>query len=197
VELAARLLKLAGISAEVKEKGGEDKWRVKATTDKLATGREELRDAIAEVVRKALARGWVNADKAERWLEKLRSGITIREGWPKYYMGLTGSGALEVKYRSTNPESIEREVQRLRAMGLKHSRHFAVKMPEEGRDGYVSILREGLAYAAWLSIHGSGDRQRLAAEFIGYISHRAREEGDAVYRKSRGDRGGGEGRGAP
>jgi hypothetical protein len=184
VELAARLLKLAGISAEVKEKGGEDKWRVKATTDKLATGREELRDAIAEVVRKALARGWVNADKAERWLEKLRSGITIREGWPKYYMGLTGSGALEVKYRSTNPESIEREVQRLRAMGLEEGRHFAVKMPEEGRDGYVSILREGLAYAAWLSIHGSGDRQRLAAEFIGYILDRAREEGDAVYRKA-------------
>ncbi|MFP3252216.1 MAG: hypothetical protein RXO32_10885 [Thermoproteus sp.] len=48
----------------------------------------------------------------------------------------------------------------------------------------VSILREGLAYAAWLSIHGSEERQRLAAEFVGYILERAREEGGAVYEKA-------------
>jgi hypothetical protein len=28
-------------------------------------------------------------------------------------------------------------------------------MPEGGRDGYVYIRREGLAHAAWLSVHGS------------------------------------------
>jgi Fe2+ transport system protein FeoA len=93
-------------------------------------------------------------------------------------------GALEVRYRSTNPGNIEREARRLEAMGLVEGRHFAVKNPEGGGEGYVSILREGLERAAWLSVHGEGDRQRLAAEFVGYILERAREEGDAVYEKA-------------
>jgi hypothetical protein len=41
VELAARLLRLAGVSAEVKKVSGRDVWRVTATTDRLAAGREE------------------------------------------------------------------------------------------------------------------------------------------------------------
>jgi hypothetical protein len=71
VELAARLLRLAGVSAEVKKEGSRDAWYVIATTDKLAAGREELRKALAEVVREAIARGWIDASKAEGWLEKL------------------------------------------------------------------------------------------------------------------------------
>ena len=183
-ELAARLLKLAGVSAEVKSKGGEGEWQVRAYTDRLAAGRRELRDAIAEIVREAAENGWVDAGKAERWLDKLKGGLTLREGWPKYYVGLANSGALVVQYHSTNPGNIEREAQRLRAMGLEDGRHFAVKMPEGGGAGYVSILREGLMRAAWLSVHGSGEQQRLAAEFIGYILQRAGEEGREVYKKA-------------
>jgi hypothetical protein len=56
-ELAARLLRLAGVSAEVKKVGGRDVWQVRATTDKLAAGHEELRKALAEIVRKAVERG--------------------------------------------------------------------------------------------------------------------------------------------
>jgi hypothetical protein len=48
----------------------------------------------------------------------------------------------------------------------------------------VSILKDGLMRAAWLSIHGSGDRRKLAAEFVEYILQRAREEGGAVYEKA-------------
>jgi hypothetical protein len=182
-ELAARLLKLAGVGAEVKKAGNRDEWHVVAATDRLAAGREELRDAIAEVVRRAAENGWVDADKAERWLEKLEGGLTLKEGWPKYYVGLA-RGALEVRFGSTDPEGIERETQRLRAMGLEEGVHFAVKMPEGGREGYVSILKDGLMRAAWLSIHGSGDWQRLAAEFINYILQRTREEGKEVYEKA-------------
>jgi hypothetical protein len=40
----------------------------------------------------------------------------MREGWPRYYMGLV-EGALVVIYRSTDRNSIEREAQRLRVMG--------------------------------------------------------------------------------
>jgi hypothetical protein len=54
VELAARLLRLAGVTAEVRKEGGRDVWYVRATTDKLAAGREELRKAIADFVRSAV-----------------------------------------------------------------------------------------------------------------------------------------------
>jgi len=183
-ELAARLLKLAGVDAEVKKAGNRDVWQVWATTDMLAAGRKELRDAIADIVRKAAKSGWVDAGRAERWLDKLEKGLTLREGWPKYEVGLARSGALVVRYRSTNPEGIEREVQRLRAMGLVEGRHFAVKMPEGGRMGYVSILREGLERAAWLSVHGSEEQRELAAKFVEYILQRAREEGKEVHEKA-------------
>ncbi len=182
-ELAARLLRLAGVSAEVKRKGGRDVWYVYASTDKLAAGREELRKALAEVVKTARDNGWVDASKAERWLEKLEGGRVLMEGWPRYLVRLA-KGALEIRFSSPNPGNIEREAQRLRDMGLKEGEHFAVKKPEEGRDGYVSVLKEGLAYAARLSVHGSGEQQRLAAEFVRYILQRAREEGVKVYEKA-------------
>ena len=81
VELAARLLKLAGVSAELKKKvGGRAEWYVKAATDMLAAGRKELRDALVEIVKTARDNGWVDADKAKRWLEKLEGGLTLKEG---------------------------------------------------------------------------------------------------------------------
>jgi hypothetical protein len=183
-ELAARLLRRAGVDAKVERVGGEDEWRVRATTDRLAAGRKELRDAIAEVVRKALAKDWVDADKAERWLEKLERGITLKEGWPKYNVQLTHSGALVVRYRSTNPESIERIAEELRKMGLEEERHFTVKMPKGGKAGYVRVLREGLERAAWLSVHGSKGQRELAADFVDLILDRAEEKGGAVHEKA-------------
>jgi hypothetical protein len=93
-------------------------------------------------------------------------------------------GALEVRYRSTNPASIEREAQRLREVGLEEGRHFVVKMPRGGEAGFVRILREGLAYAAWLSMYGSVEQRRTAAEFVEYILQRAWDAGEDVYRKA-------------
>jgi hypothetical protein len=167
----------------VKKVGDIGEWRVEATTDMLAAGRKELREALAEIVKTARDNGWVDEKKAERWLDKLERGRMLKEGWPKYLVRLI-EGALEVRFGSSNPDSIQRETQRLRDMGLKEGKHFTVKMPEGGRGGYVRILREGLAYAAWLSIHGSGKQQRLAAEFVEYILQRAREAGEDVYRKA-------------
>jgi hypothetical protein len=183
-ELAARLLRLAGVGAEVKKESGRDEWYVVATTDKLAAGRKELRDALAEIVKAVRNNGWVDADKAGRWLEKLESGLTLREDWPKYHVGLDHHNSLEVRYGSTNPESIKQVAEQLRATGLVEKTHFTAKMPYGGKRGYVRILREGLAYAAWLSVHGSGDQQRLAAELVEYILQRAREESEDAYRKA-------------
>jgi hypothetical protein len=184
VELAARLLRHAGVSAEVKKEGGRDVWYVMAHTDMLAARRVELRKALAEIVRKAVESGWVDAAKAERWLKKLESGITLKEGWPEYHVGLT-EGALVVRFSSTNRNSIERETQRFREMGLEEGVHFTVKMPEGGKAGYVRILREGLERAAWLSVHGAGRQRKLAADFVNYILQRAREEGDDVHEKAK------------
>jgi hypothetical protein len=184
VELAARLLKLAGIGAEMKKVGDGNEWRVITTTRKLAAGREELRKALAEVVRKAVERDWVDASKAEGWLEKLEKGRVLKEGWPEYLMRLA-KGALVVRFASPNSDSIKREAQRLRDMGHKEGRHFTVKMPEESRDGYVYIRREGLAHAARLSVRGKDKQQRkLAADFVKYILERAEKEGKEVSEKA-------------
>jgi hypothetical protein len=195
VELAARLLKLAGVSAGVRREGGSGEWHVWATTNKLAAGREELRDAIAEIVRTAVKNGLVDEKKAEGWLERLEEGRVLMEGWPEYYMGLVRSGALVVRFASTDRNSIEREAQRLEKMSLKRGVHFTVEMPGEGRDGYVYIRREGLAYAAFLSVYGKDEQQRrLAAEFVEYILRRAEETDKkvkGVYEKINKDHRGG------
>jgi hypothetical protein len=182
-ELAARLLKLAGIDVEVKKEDNRDKWYVVASTNKLAAKCEEFRKAIAEIVKKAVENGWVDAGRAERWLEKLESGVTLKKGWPMYNVRLTSSGALEIRFSSPNPDSIQREAQRLRDMGLEEGQHFTVKMPKGGKKGYVYILKKGLAYAAWLSEYGFGRQRELAAEFVNYILQRAEEEGEEVYEK--------------
>ncbi len=115
----------------------------------------------------------------------------MKEGWPRYKVRLTRSGALVVKFGSTNPDSIQREAQRLENMGLVKDAHFTVKMPEGGGVGYVSILKEGLAYAAWLSVHGEDEQQRrLAADFVEYILRRAEKAGKEVSEKAKEIRGG-------
>jgi hypothetical protein len=55
-ELAARLLRLTGVGAQMSKAGDGGVWRVIATTDKLAAGRKELGDALAEF-----------ADAVEKW----------------------------------------------------------------------------------------------------------------------------------
>jgi hypothetical protein len=152
----------------------------------LAAGREELRSAIAEVVKKAVEKGWVDASKAERWLKKLERGVTLKEGWPMYNVRLTSSGALEIRFSSPNLNSIQREVQRLKEMGLEEGKHFSVKMPEGNKKCCVSILRKGLEHAAWLSVRGKDEQQRsLAAAFVERILRRAEDAGKKVYEKAR------------
>ncbi len=150
----------------------------------LAAGRKELRDALAEIVRKAAENDWVEAGKAEGWLEKLKMGRVLMEGWPMYHVGLTRRGALVIKFGSTDRNSIEREKQRLENMGLVKGAHFTVKMPEGGDAGYLYIRREGLERAAWLSENGSEYQRKLAAEFVKYILQRAEEAGKEVYEKA-------------
>ncbi len=76
----ARLLRLAGVATEVRKVGGRDVWYVNAATDMLAAGREELRKAIAELVRRAVENGWVDEKRAKQWLEELEGGLKLTDG---------------------------------------------------------------------------------------------------------------------
>ena len=59
-----------------------------------------------------------------------------------------------------------------------------MKMPQEGREGYVSILRKGFEHAAWLSVYGSEGQRDLAARFVEHILKRAEKAGKEVSEKA-------------
>ncbi len=176
VEFAARLLRLAGVGAEVRRVG--DEWQVVVYTGKLAAGHERLREALAEIVEAVRSNGWVDEKKAERWLKKLEKGRVSKEGWPMHYVGLN-DGAPVVIFSSTKSDRVEQVAQKFREMGLKEGKHFTVKMPKGGKEGYVFISSVGLRRAARLSVHGSGRQRELAEEFISYILKRAEEKSKA------------------
>jgi hypothetical protein len=179
IELVARLLKLADVGAEIKRRGDGDGWYVVATTDALAAGREELRKALAEIVKTARDNGWVDEKKAEGWLEKLGRGVVAWEG-KKFEMRLA-RGALVVRFRSTSRESLEEVAGEFKAMGLEEGVHFAVRWG--GERGFVSLLAEGVRRLKWVSIHGEEGQRRRAAEFLKFLEEKARAKGGEVLRK--------------
>jgi hypothetical protein len=180
VELAARLLRLAGVSAEVKRKeDGRGEWRVEATTDMLAAGREELGKALAEIVKTARDNGWVDEKKARRWLEKLEKGVATWEG-KKFSMRVV-EGALEVRFNPTSRESLEEVAREFKAMGLEEGVHFTVRWG--GERGHVYLLAEGVRRLAWVSTYGEEGQRRRAAGFLKFLEEKAKKRGGEVLRK--------------
>jgi hypothetical protein len=90
-------------------------WQVWATTDMLAAGREELRDAVRKVVEETLEEGWVDEENARRWLEKLEGGVATWEG--KKFKTRLVKGALEVSFSSADRESLEDVADAFKANG--------------------------------------------------------------------------------
>ncbi len=68
----------------------------------------------------------MDEEKARRWLEKLEGGVVAWEG-KKFMVGLSGSGALVVSFRSTSRESLEEVAREFKAMGLVEGVHFTVR----------------------------------------------------------------------
>ena len=178
-ELAALLLRHAGVGAEVKKVGGGGVRQVRAATDALAAGREELRKALAEIVKTACDNGWVDEKKARRWLEKLEKGVVAWEG--KKFMVRLVEGALVVRFSSTSRESLEEVAGEFKAMGLVEGVHFTVRWG--GGRGYVSLLAEGVRHLKWVSEHGEEEQRRRAAEFLKFLEEKARAKGEEVFRK--------------
>jgi len=179
VELAALLLRHAGVSAEVKKVGGGGVWQVRAATDVLAAGRKELREALAEIIKTARDNGWVDEKKARRWLEKLEGGVVAWEG--KKFMVRLVEGALVVRFSSTSRESLEEVAREFKAMGLEEGVHFAMRW-SEGL-GRVYLLAEGVRRLAWVSTYGEEGQRRRAAEFLKFLEEKARAKGGEVLRK--------------
>ncbi len=178
-EIAARLLRLAGISAEVKRKGDEDVWYVVAATDMLAAGRRELRDDVRKVVEEALKKDWVDEKKAERWLEKPERGVVAWEG--KKFEMRHASGTLIVSFSSTSRESLDEVAGEFKAMGLVEGVHFTVRWG--GGRGRVSLLAEGVRRLAWDSTYGEEGQRRRATGFLKFLEEKAKKRGAEVLRK--------------
>jgi len=161
----------------VKRKGDEDVWYVVATTNKLAAGREELRNALAEIIETARDKGWVDEKMAKCWLEKLERGVAAWEG--KKFMVRLVEGALVVRFSSTSRESLEEVAREFKAMGLVEGIHFTVRW--SGGRGRVSLLAEGVRRLVWVSIHGEEEQRQRAEEFFKFLE--AKAKGGEVLRK--------------
>ncbi len=122
----------------------------------------------------------MDEEKARRWLEKLEGGVAAWEG-KKFMVRLSGSGALEVSFRSTSRESLEEVAGEFKAMGLVEGVHFTVRWGVGG--GRVYLLTEGVRRLAWVSIHGEGEQRQRAAEFLKFLEEKARAKGGEVLRK--------------
>jgi tetratricopeptide (TPR) repeat protein len=172
VELRARLLRLAGVKVDVKMESNRNMWHIRATTDQLAEGNEELRRQLVKTVEEALRRGLIDEEKARLWIEKFNTGVST---WRGYKFGIRLSkGALQVKFRSTNPENVRKLKQELESLGLREDEHFTVKWPEDEKIGYISIATEGITRLAYIAKYGTDEAQRLgAASLIEHLSRKA------------------------
>ncbi len=178
LELAARLLKLAGVK-KVEISGG----RIQLHADALASANEELRrellKTIAQIEEKIKSGGAEDAEKwrerIEHWRRKLEASVAISEEFPKYSVRPSG-----IFFESTNPDSIRREAERLMRLGLREGVHFTVKMPSGGEEGYIYVtasMREpidGVKELARLSVHAEDPQIRdEARRFLEHLLARA------------------------
>jgi hypothetical protein len=176
-EEAAAVLREAGVEAELKnywdKSVNREKWYVKASIDKLAAARKELREAIAQVVWQAEEAGLLSREKAQSWLQKL---LRIR-----FSALLDSRGALRVMYKSTSPLAVEYAAERLQRLGLRPGVHYRAKKPQGGGRGWVAITPEGLRHLAYLAAQAQDEQIRAeAAQLLQQVKEAA--EGEARRR---------------
>jgi len=180
----AHVLKLLGVKAEPKAAErrslGRHVWQIYATTDALASKAvlPLFREALARAVEEAAEKGWVEAEKAKRWAEKLKAGVTTAEDKPKFRIQINNRGALGIIYMTTNAEKLGQYAEELRSLGLEKDIHFTTKPPEGGKLGALHITVEGVKKLAELSHHAESEEIRQkASEWLNHLLARAEESG--------------------
>jgi len=186
----AHILKLLGVKAEPKavedRSRGRRWWLIYATTDVLAskTVLPAFREAIAKAVEEAAEKGLVEAEKAKRWAEKLREGVTTAEDKPKFKIQITNRGALDIVYETTSAENLDRYAEELKGLGLEEGVHLVRREPEGGKPGALRITAEGVKKLAELSHHAEDAEKRLkASEWLNHLLARAGESGGEEARR--------------
>jgi len=186
----AHVLKLLGVKAEPKavedRSGGRHVWRIYATTDALASKAvlPLFREALARAVEEAAEKGWVEAEKAKRWAEKLKAGVTIAEDKPKFVIRITSKGALDIVYWTTSAERLAQYAEELKGLGLEEGVHFTTKTPKNGKQGTLYITAEGVVKLAELASHAESEEIRQkASEWLNHLLARAEESGGEEARR--------------
>ena len=85
-------------------------WRIEVTTDVLAAGRKELRDAVRKVVEEALEKGWVDEKKARVLVvvNTVRKAIELKEKFEK--AGLQNVKLLHSRFILQHRKEKERKI---------------------------------------------------------------------------------------
>jgi len=180
----AHVLNLLGVKAEPKavedRSLGRHVWLIYASTDVLAskTVLPAFREAIARAVEEAAEKGWVEAETAKRWAEKLKAGVTIAEDKPKFRIQIPNTGGLGIIYKTTSAERLARYAEELKSLGLEKDIHFTTKTPKNGKQGTLYITVEGVKKLAELSHHAEdAETRQKASEWLNHLLARAGESG--------------------
>ena len=182
-EEATRLLRLAGVEAEARSRWdnsvNRERRYVKASIDKLATARRELREALAQAVqgRGGGAPQPRKSPAAEATQDKLLGAAGLRR-------------RLEGGVQSTSPLAVEHAARRLEDLGLKPGIHYRAKKPEGGK-GWVAITPEGLRRLAHPAARAQDEHicreallQQIKEAAEGGVRRRLEEEVEAAARRS-------------
>jgi len=186
VHQLAHVLKLMGVKKEPRKIGSRKAWQIKASTDVLAskTVLPAFREALASAVEKAAEEGWVEADTARRWVEKLRRGVTTAEDKPKFKIRIAKRGGLEIAYMTTSAERLAKYAEELKSLGLEEGVHFIKREPEDDKPGVLRIAVEGVVKLGELAHHAEDAERRLeAARWVKHLLARARESGGEAARE--------------
>ncbi len=175
----AHVLRLLGVEVEPRKEGSRNVWYIEASTDVLACKAvsQKFRETLARAVEEAAQRGLVDANRAAKWAEKLRTGITLAEDKPKFTIQIVGD-SLSVMYYTTSVRNLTQYVDQLKGLGLEEGIDFRVKWPSGGEPGYLRISVEGVKRLADLWRHAEDKKIRLKAEeWVKYLLARAEESG--------------------
>ena len=126
----------------------------------------------------AAEKGWVEAETAKRWAEKLKAGVTIAEDKPKFSILITNRGGLDIVHKTASAERLAQYAEELKGLGLEEGAHFTTKPPKNGKPGALRITAEGVVKLAELSHHAEdAETRQKASEWVNHLLARAGESG--------------------